>query len=163
MEIVQSVLGKLGFDWQVAIANLINFLIIYFLLKKFVFDKLADAIAERKIKAEANIALRQTLDEEMASFEKVKSDKLQEIKKEQNNVLIQAEQEKQKIIEAAEVESRAINKRAIDDGEKEKTKIIDSVADEIKDLSFSLSEKVLAAYQEKPDADKIKALLKDRA
>ena len=43
-----EILAKIGFDWQVALANLVNFLIIFFLLKKFLFGPIAKTLAERK-------------------------------------------------------------------------------------------------------------------
>lgn len=159
MELAQSVLDKLGFDWQVALANLVNFLIIYFLLKKVVFDKLADAINERKQKAQANVALRSELDQEKASLEIFKESQAQELFRERTAVLSQAQKQKQEILTEAEQQARFIAQKAEADAEKEKEKIIASVGDDIKELSVSLSEKILADYQEKPDTAKIKTLL----
>jgi F0F1-type ATP synthase membrane subunit b/b' len=45
-----EILGKIGFDWQVALANLVNFLIIVFLLKKFAFKPIAKIIQDRQNK-----------------------------------------------------------------------------------------------------------------
>ena len=159
MEIAQAVLSKLGFDWQVAIANLINFLIIYFLLKKFVFDKLADAISERRKKAEDNVALRNSLDEEKSAWDQLVKDKEQALRNERDILLTKAEKETQEILAEAGQEASLLKNQAVNQGEKEKQKIIDSVSEEIKDLSLSLSKKVLAAYQEKPDEAKLKSIL----
>lgn len=48
MDIITTALDKLGFDWQIALANLVNFALIFFLLNKLVFKKLAQSIQERK-------------------------------------------------------------------------------------------------------------------
>ncbi|MCD8495046.1 MAG: F0F1 ATP synthase subunit B [Candidatus Pacebacteria bacterium] len=45
-----DILGRIGFDWQVALANLFNFLIIFLLLKYFAFKPIAKIIADRKAK-----------------------------------------------------------------------------------------------------------------
>lgn len=156
---IQSALGKLGFDWQVAIANLINFLIIYFLLKKFVFDKLADAILERKTKAEGNVILRNSLDEEKKSFDELKKSKEQGLKRERDLMLASANKEKKDILEVADKEAKAVHQKAILEAKDEKQKIVESVSEDIKDLSISLSQKVLAAYQENPDVEKLKSIL----
>jgi F0F1-type ATP synthase membrane subunit b/b' len=50
-----EVLAKLGFDWKVALANLVNFLIIYLLLRNVVFKKLGNAIRERREKIQAGL------------------------------------------------------------------------------------------------------------
>ncbi len=47
---VLEILGKIGFDWQVALANLVNFLIILYLLKKFAFKPIKNIIQERQNK-----------------------------------------------------------------------------------------------------------------
>ena len=43
-----EILGNIGFDWPVALANLVNFLIIFFLLHKFVFKPLGKTVEKRK-------------------------------------------------------------------------------------------------------------------
>ncbi|MCB9809211.1 F0F1 ATP synthase subunit B [Candidatus Nomurabacteria bacterium] len=43
-----DILGTIGFDWQVASVNLVSFLIIYWILKKFVFDHVKKLIKERR-------------------------------------------------------------------------------------------------------------------
>lgn len=48
MDKLLEVLGSIGFDWKVALANFVNFLIILFLLNKFLFPKIRTALAERR-------------------------------------------------------------------------------------------------------------------
>jgi len=43
-------LGKMGFDWHMALFNLVNFLILYFILKKYLFGSISATIAERQKK-----------------------------------------------------------------------------------------------------------------
>lgn len=47
MQELLNILGSLGFNWHVALANFINFLIIFFILKKFVFGTIAKLIDDR--------------------------------------------------------------------------------------------------------------------
>ncbi|TSC63039.1 MAG: F-type H+-transporting ATPase subunit b [Parcubacteria group bacterium Gr01-1014_48] len=42
-----EILGNIGFDWHIALANIANFLIIFFVLKKFAFGPIKKVIAER--------------------------------------------------------------------------------------------------------------------
>ncbi len=55
MEIILDALGNIGFDWRMALANLVNFLIIFFLLKRFVWQSLKTTLNERKAKIEKGI------------------------------------------------------------------------------------------------------------
>ena len=45
---IMKILGNIGFDWPVALANFFNFLIIFFILKKFAFGPIKRVIAERQ-------------------------------------------------------------------------------------------------------------------
>jgi len=45
-----DILGTIGFEWKVALVNLVSFLIIFFILKRFVFDHLTRLISERREK-----------------------------------------------------------------------------------------------------------------
>jgi len=54
MELLNA-LGNIGFDWRIAIANFINFVIIYFLLNKFVFKGLSKTLDERREKIESGL------------------------------------------------------------------------------------------------------------
>ena len=48
MEFIHSILESIGFNWHVALANFINFLIILFVLNKFVFGKVVNLVRERE-------------------------------------------------------------------------------------------------------------------
>lgn len=50
MGIIYSVLESIGFNWHVALANFINFLIILFVLNKFVFKKVVNLVEDREKK-----------------------------------------------------------------------------------------------------------------
>lgn len=50
-----EVLSNIGFDWQVALANFINFLIIFWILKKWVFGPVGKIISERNEKIQSGI------------------------------------------------------------------------------------------------------------
>jgi F-type H+-transporting ATPase subunit b len=45
-----TILSNIGFDWRVALANFANFLIIFFLLKRYAFASIKSALDERKLR-----------------------------------------------------------------------------------------------------------------
>jgi F-type H+-transporting ATPase subunit b len=47
MEFILNVLGGIGFNWHVALVNFVNFLILLFILNKFVFKKVLKNIDSR--------------------------------------------------------------------------------------------------------------------
>lgn len=48
MEFIASILHSIGFNWHVALANFVNFLIVLFILNKFVFKKVFSGIESRQ-------------------------------------------------------------------------------------------------------------------
>lgn len=56
MNAVLEALTRLGFDWHVALANTVNFFIIFFVLKHFFFGSIQKTLNERKNKIEKGIS-----------------------------------------------------------------------------------------------------------
>ncbi|MBU4369492.1 ATP synthase F0 subunit B, partial [Patescibacteria group bacterium] len=52
---LQRILGNLGFDWRMALANLVNFLIIFFVLKKYAFKPIKEKLEEREKKIKTGL------------------------------------------------------------------------------------------------------------
>lgn len=90
MNEILNILGSVGFNWHVAIANFINFLIILFLLNKFFFGKIGKVIQTRHDVIERGLS--QASDAEKA--------------------LANAEDEKKKIVKEARVEGQSIMEEA---------------------------------------------------
>jgi F-type H+-transporting ATPase subunit b len=84
MDFILSVLHSIGFNSHVALANFVNFLIILFILNKFVFKKVIKTIDERDSiikkgltdasQAEANLKQANKLGEEIISGAKTKAE-----------------------------------------------------------------------------------------
>ncbi|MFZ2151660.1 MAG: F0F1 ATP synthase subunit B [Minisyncoccia bacterium] len=58
MEKLLEILGNVGFDWKVALANFVNFLIILFILNTFFFKSMGKMLDERKKKIVEGLTLR---------------------------------------------------------------------------------------------------------
>lgn len=86
MDQILTILGSVGFNWHVALANFINFLIILFILHRFFFGSLRKTIDERRAMIERGLS--QASDAEKA--------------------LARAEEEKKEIVHAAKKEGHAI-------------------------------------------------------
>lgn len=98
MNEILNILGTVGFNWHVALANFFNFLIILFILQKFFFGKIRSTIQKR-----ADI-----IEEGLSNAEKA------------SNFLLQAESEKKEIISVAKNEARSILESAHNEGEEVK-------------------------------------------
>lgn len=113
MDILSS-LANIGFDWKVALANLVNFLIIFYLLKRFVFNKINTTLEDRKRKIDAG--LTHAREAETARVMAVE---------EKKRVIKEAQAEAQEIVQSARDEERRIVGEAGAKGEKEAQSIIE--------------------------------------
>ena len=108
-----DILQKIGFDWQVALANLINFLIVFYLIKRFFLKKITTVIDERK----------QKIQEGLEDAEKSKSLML-EAENEKSAILKEANQKVGEILKSAETRGEEIVAKNKIEGEKSREKII---------------------------------------
>lgn len=90
MNQILDILTSLGFNAHVALANFVNFLILFFILKKFVFGKLDNVIRERTNAIERGI-----------ENEKKTSAELSLAKEKKLEILKEAEQKAGEILDAA--------------------------------------------------------------
>ena len=71
MDQILTILGSVGFNWHVALANFFNFLIILFLLNKFFFKKIGKTIDDRHAAIERG--LNQARDAELAMMKAIEA------------------------------------------------------------------------------------------
>lgn len=116
-----DILQKIGFDWQVALANLINFLIVFYLIKRFFLKKITTVIDERK----------QKIQEGLEDAEKSKSLML-EAENEKSAILKEANQKVGEILKSAETRGEEIVAKNKIEGEKSREKIIEEGKESIK-------------------------------
>lgn len=113
MSEILNILGSVGFNWHVALANFFNFLIILFLLNKFVFKKLGNVIDERQLIIEKG--LTDASDAERA---------LLSAQSEGEDIITEAKKEKVSILSSAEVEGKALASSITALAEEEKQKML---------------------------------------
>ncbi len=90
-----EVLSNIGFDWQVALSNFVSFVLIYFILKTWVFGPVSDILEQRKSTIEEGVKKA----------------------KESEAVLTQAQEEADTIIKTSKQEANIIVAKAKDSGD----------------------------------------------
>lgn len=99
MSEILNVLTSLGFNVHIALANFFNFLIIFFLLQKFLFKKIAKTLHDRKNVIEEGV--RKSEESEQI---------LTETKQNAKNIVLSAEKKSEEIIKAEEIKAKALAK-----------------------------------------------------
>lgn len=113
MDVLLENLHNLGFDTPVAIANFINFLIIFFILKVLFFERVKKTLAERRARIEQGIEDARIAKEAKAH-----------VFEERHKVLSEAERESQKILDNAKVHADSLVDTRIKDAEKSADSIV---------------------------------------
>jgi len=126
----------------------LSFLIVFFLLAKFGFPVIVNAINKRKEFIEASLVSAKEANERLASIQEEGEKLLAEAMAQQKEIISAAMQEKQKILQAAQDEARTSAQQIVDDATAritaEKEKALREVRSEVATLAIDIAEKVLS-------------------
>lgn len=132
MSQVLTILSSVGFNWHVALANFVNFLIILFVLNVLFFKKIGKAINERHEVIEKGLSQASDAEKALKSAEEEKHAIIQEAKKESHTILSKAEEE-------ANLLASSMKENA----EKEIKAKLDAVSEKEKNLSASVEKEFM--------------------
>jgi len=90
-----------GFDWQIALANLVNFLIIFWLLRKFAFGPIKKVIDERREKIDKGLVDAETARGQLLSAEQQSEEILKEARLGANEIMGEAKERSDDMIREA--------------------------------------------------------------
>ncbi len=105
MEMLQDVLGSLGFNINIALANFFNFLIIFFLLQKFLFKKIGTTLEERKKVIEEGVRKSEQSEKVLHTAEVNAKTLLRNAKEEANTVVKEASVKAESLAESIKSEA----------------------------------------------------------
>jgi len=98
MSEILNILGSVGFNWHVALANFVNFLIILFLLNIFFFKKLGKTITTRHELIERGLNQARDAEHALLRAEEEKASILKNANKERHDLLLDGEKKAQEIV-----------------------------------------------------------------
>lgn len=126
----------------------LSFLIVFFLLAKYGFPIIVDAINKRKEFIETSLVSAKEANERLATIKEEGEKLLAEAKTQQKEIISAAMQEKQKILLAAQDEARTSAQQIVNDAAAriaaEKEKALREVRSEVATLAIDIAEKVLS-------------------
>ncbi len=165
MELVIDILSKLGFDWKLALMNLINVGIIFFLLKKYLFGTISTKLEERRALIKDGLEKAEKAKTEWVMAQQKAQELIDEAKVQANEILArsheQAVQLEEKMRLKAQEEVRAIVEQARKQIESERVSMMEQVRVMAVELVVSTTEKVLGKKMDsEQDKTFISSLLK---
>jgi len=160
-----NILGTLGINGKIFIAQLINFAVILFVLWKYAFTPVANKLQERTDRIEKSIHDAGRIEREKQEFEVWKNEAMKEARKQASAIItqskIEAEKSRKETIEQTKVDQLKLIEQAKTQIEAEKTTAVQSAKSELADIITYAAEKILRAkLDEKKDAELIKEYIK---
>jgi F-type H+-transporting ATPase subunit b len=138
----------LRLDWNI-VFNIINLLILYFLMKRFLFAPINAILAKRQEEADSRFAQADEKEVQAQECQKKYELLLQDAEKEKEKIMMQARQdasaESGRILDQAREQSQDIVKKAEQDAQKEKALVLQQADKEIKDMVLTAAAKMVGA------------------
>lgn len=136
-------LGKLGIHPLLLIAQIVNFIILLWLLNRFLYKPLLKLFKDRSTKIEEGIKTAEDLKKQAVESEAKQKAYVEEAKKEAHRIVEQAtklgDEEKKKIVVMANEEARKIVERTMSEIDHEKKNIMSDIKKEVGEMVVSLS------------------------
>ena len=144
---ILEILGKIGFDWQVAIANLVNFLIIFFILKRYAFKPIAKIIKERQDKVNEGLDSAKLAETNLMQVEQEKEKIVMQARQDANEVVASAKDQADALFVSKTADATKEHDRLVEEGKKKAQKEFDRMEQEVRaqaaGLIVSSVEKIL--------------------
>lgn len=130
-----ELIHKLGIDWKLLIAQIVNFFILLFVLYKFVYRPVLEMLDKRSKTIEKGIADAKASGERLAHIEKMQAERMAQTEKQVGKLLDQAKADaeamKKDIVAAAHAQAEDLLRRNRIQMEEEKQKMIQDVKKEV--------------------------------
>lgn len=155
-------MGAIGIDWEVLLAQFVNFAILLGLLTVVLYKPMRRMLDERSNKIKESMEQAEQIKEQMTKSEEQVKLQLDTARREGQEILAQAAQMGERLKEEAKGEARqeaeVIVARARTEIERERDQAIDEVKREFVDLAITAAEKVV---HESLDREKHRRLIEE--
>ena len=149
----------LSINLTTIIGTLLNFLILFFVLKHFLFEKINKVINDRKNDVEQTYKEADEAKENAVKLEAEYDSKLVNAKEESASIIQaatkKAQQRSDEIIADAKVEAKGISEKATAEIEREKKIAVNQIKDDITNIAFSAAQAVIEKDLKNDDNEKL--------
>lgn len=150
---------KLGIQPFNLLAQVINFLILFFLLSKFLYQPILKMLDERRARIKASLEKEKEIAKTLAQLEEMRLAKKEDARKEAQAIISQAkeiiEKEKREVKEKVGDTIREAKEQAREEFKKEKEALIAQFREQIAELVLLTTKQVLKASLGKEEQKKI--------
>lgn len=158
--IMEELIKTFHIDWKLIIAQLVNFAIVLFVLKRYAYGPVLKMMTERSEKIEKGIADAEHAHKKLAEVADKEKEVLIEARKQASEIIAKAEAVALKNKEAIVAESKQAAEKMLADAAKkmeaEKNQMMQEVRTQVAELVVAATGKII---DEKMDSDKDRAII----
>ena len=153
-------LANLGIDWKLLLAQVVNFVVVLLVLKRFAYQPMLKLLDERTAKIEKGLADAENAGKKLGEMEVREKAVLSEARSEAKRILVEADEAAQKRDAAKIAETEARVKKMLQESESkmvaDQKKMLEEAKSELAGTVLLAVEKIL---REKMDSAKEKELI----
>ncbi len=146
--VISELAGNFGITWPTLIAQMVNFIIVAFVLYKFAVKPIAATLDERQQKIADGLQYAEEMKTQLAEAERERAEKIKEAAAQAQRILTESREQSKEMIEQktqeAAAQAEAIIRKASEATELERQKMLSDVRQEVARLVVATSSKVLA-------------------
>lgn len=154
-----NIIEQLGVSWEKLLAQVLLFLIVYLILKKFAFGPIMEVLEERRKRIEAGEASLKQIEKDLADAEKTKGEILSGANKDADRLVNEARESAEALAEKkrneATNDAANIVAKAREAGELEKGQMLSELKRDFGRLVVDTTSKVTGKVLSPEDQDKI--------
>jgi len=142
-----EIFAKLGLDSALLISQIVNFVLLLLLLKKFAYTPVLKMLNDRSEKIEKSLAEARKIEEELKNTEETKIAEIKKAKTEAAEIIKKAydtaQTNAEKAIDDTRKKTQDIVAKAKEEIQSEKEKSVKEAEKEIADLAIQIAEKII--------------------
>ncbi len=154
-----DILEQLGINFKLLFIQLLGFLILLWMMKKFLWGRVLDMIQNRTAEIKNAYDSNEKIRSDVSALKVEYEHKLQQARAEAETIvksaIEQAEREGRDVIEKTRRDAEQIRLRALADIDHEKKRVIADIRTEVIQLSIEIAGRLLERQIETSDADRI--------
>ncbi len=138
-----EILSEFGFDLKLFVAQILNFLILAFLFKKFLYKPLLGAVKKREDEIKKGLENAEKAEKAMISAEEKKDEIINKAAKEAEKIINESKKSAQSISENMLLESRTESEKIIKNAKEQANLEKEAIEKQISSIAAKASQKIL--------------------
>jgi len=144
---MNAIIENLGINWKLFLAQIVNFAIVFFVLRRFVFRPIQEVLDRRENTIKKGLDDAKEAESNLLMAESKYKEKLEEARIEGNKIIADAQNKHNAIIARAKSDAQIEANKVLEGAKKrvkdEEKKMISRVKKQVVDLTFLATEKLL--------------------